>query len=170
MRVVPFAVSVAALGAAFLLSPLARGGDPGESKPAGSAPAADDPLIVHEWGTFTCLQGSDGVGLEGLSHEEEALPPFVYSRAKVRDCPLRAVGWKGLEVPAEHVTQKMETPVLYFHGEAARKARVRVDFVGGLITQWYPVSNLLGPPEGERDAGPLDLSKVKRSFLEWDLE
>jgi hypothetical protein len=32
------------------------------------------------------------------------------------------------------------------------------------------VSNLLGPPEGARDAGPLDVSKVGRSFLEWDVE
>ena len=176
MRVLPVAASVAALALALALallaSPLARGGgDAAPSAPAGTAsPAEGDALVVHEWGTFTCLQGADGVGLEGLSHEEEALPGFVYSRAKVRDCPLRAVGWKGLEVPAEHVTQKMETPVLYFHGKAARRARVRVDFVGGLITQWYPVSNLLGPPEGARDAGPLDVSKVGRSFLEWDVD
>lgn len=132
--------------------------------------AARDPFVVHEWGTFTSVQGSDGVALEGLATEEEALPPFVYSRTKVRECPLRAKGYKGLEVPATHVTQKMETPVLYFRSKTPRRVRVRVDFVGGLITQWYPVSDLVGPPEGALADGPLDLSKIKSSFLQWDVE
>jgi hypothetical protein len=141
---------------------------------AGTAAGKDAPeadrFVVHEWGTFTSFQGSDGVALEGLQHEEERLPAFVYSRSKVRECPLRDVGYKGLEVPATHVTQKMETPVLYFHTKTPRRVRVRVDFVGGLITQWYPVSDLLGPPEGPCDGGPLDLSKVERSFLQWDVD
>ena len=47
-------------------------------------PAPPDPLVVHEWGTFTSVHGVGGVGLEGLQHEEEGLPQFVYSRAKVR--------------------------------------------------------------------------------------
>ena len=38
-----------------------------------------DPLVVHEWGTFTSMQGSDGITLEGLHWEEEALPRFVHS-------------------------------------------------------------------------------------------
>src|SRR5688500_3534809 len=71
------------------------------------APKPGGRFVVHEWGTFTSMQGSDGVVLEGLTREEEALPSFVYSRAKIRDCPLRDQGWKGLEVPADHVTQKM---------------------------------------------------------------
>ena len=136
----------------------------------GAAPPAKSPFTVHEWGTFTSVQGADGVGLEGLAHEEEALPEFVYSRTKVRDCPLRAQGYKGLEQPAQHVTQKMETPVLYFHTGEPRRVRARVDFVKGLITQWYPVTDLLGPPEGACDAGPIDVSKVERSFLEWEVD
>lgn len=137
---------------------------------AGGGPEEGDRFVVHEWGTFTSMAGEDGVALEGLSREEESLPSFVYSRTKIRDCPLRAKGWKGLEVPANHVTQKMETPVLYFHSREARRVRVRVDFIKGLISQWYPVSDLLGPPEGAHDAGPLDLAKVERSFLQWDVD
>jgi hypothetical protein len=137
---------------------------------AGGGPGCDDRFVVHEWGTFTSMAGEDGVALEGLSREEEELPSFVYSRSEVRDCPLREKGWKGLEVPASHVTQKMETPVLYFHSREARRVRVRVDFAQGLISQWYPVSDLLGPPELARTDGPLDLSKVERSFLQWDVE
>jgi len=132
------------------------------------APA--QPLIVHEWGTFTSMQGSDGVTLEGLQHEEERLPHFVYSRTEVRECPLRDYGYKGLEVPVERVTQKMETPVIYFHTDAPRRLDVRVDFVDGLLTQWYPVSDLLGPPENAVGEGPLDLSTVERSFLTWEID
>ena len=75
-------------------------------------------FVVHEWGTFTSMQGTDGVTLEGLQHEEEGLPSFVYSRSKVRDCPLRDKGYKGLEVPVTNVTRKMETPVTYFYSDS----------------------------------------------------
>src|SRR5262245_4700381 len=157
---------VVALGSIALLSAggvaLAKGGN--------SAPPPAAPLVVHEWGTFTSVQGTKGLVLEGLHPEEEPLPAFVYSRAKVRDCPLRAYGWKGLETQPTHVTQKMETPVIYFHGGVGTRRRVRVDFVKGLITQWYPVSDLLGPPEGKSEDGPLDVAKVERSFLEWEVE
>lgn len=142
----------------------------GGPRPAAGKEEAADPLVVHEWGTFTSVAGADGIGLEGLAHEEESLPEFVYSRTQVRECPLREKGYKGLEVPAEHVTQKMETPVLYFHTKTARRVRVRVDFVNGLISQWYPVSDLLGPPEGPCDGKRLDVSKVGRSFLQWDVD
>jgi hypothetical protein len=145
---------------ALLVAPAAAGAKEGEPPP----------YDVHEWGTFTSFEGSNGGGVEGLQHEEEGLPAFVYSRAEVRECPLRAVGYKGLEVPVDHVTQKMETPVLYFHAPSALRVRVRVDFVGGLISQWYPVSDLLGPPEGKPEDGALDLRTVKRSFLQWDVD
>src|SRR5262245_6789589 len=131
---------------------------------------AADKLVVHEWGTFTSVQGSNGIGLEGLQHEEERLPAFVYSRTKVRDCPLRKYGYKGLEVPVESVTQKMETPVIYFHTTRARTLDVRVDFVKGLLTQWFPVSDRLGPAEGEPSQGRLDLKTIDRSFLSWKIE
>lgn len=129
-----------------------------------------DGLVVHEWGTFTSVQGSDGIVLEGLQHEEEDLPAFVYSRSEVRDCPLRARGYKGLEVDVAHVTKKMETPVIYFHAPHAQRVRLRVDFQGGLLSQWFPVSDLLGPPEKSADEGPLDVREVGRSFLEWEVD
>lgn len=134
------------------------------------SPTPADKLIVHEWGTFTSVQGSDGIALEGLQHEEERLPSFVYSRTKVRECPLREYGYKGLEVPVTHVTQKMETPVIYFHTSRPTTLGVRVEFVKGLLTQWYPVSDLLGPPEGSVQQGPLDLKSIDRSFLEWKID
>jgi hypothetical protein len=133
-------------------------------------PASADGLVVHEWGTFTSMQGADGVTLEGLHHEEEALPGFVYPRSEVRDCPLRDQGYKGLEVDVTRVTEKMETPVTYFYTDKPGRVRVRVCFNHGLLTQWYPVSDLLGPPEKKRDDGPLDMSTVDTSFLEWKVD
>jgi hypothetical protein len=162
--------SLALVAFAVAAAVAAAGGASGKGGAAPPAPPAASPLVVHEWGTFTSVQGSDGVSLEGLQHEEEGLPSFVYSRSEVRDCPLRDQGYKGLEVPATHVTQKMETPVLYFHTQTPRRVRVRVDFVKGLISQWYPVSDLLGPPERSPEDGPLDVSKVERSFLQWDVD
>jgi hypothetical protein len=135
-----------------------------------SDPPASPGLVVHEWGTFTSVQGSDGIALEGLQHEEESLPPFVYSRSKVRACPLRDRGYKGLEVDVAHVTKKMETPVLYFYSPTSQRVRLRVGFEKGLLSQWFPVSDLLGPPEGDRHGGPLDMTKVERSFLEWEFD
>src|SRR5688572_15338365 len=97
-------LTLAALALLALTGALAAG--PGAT--AEDAPAAPpDPLVVHEWGTFTSMSGADGVGLDGLQHEEEELPGFVYSRSKVRDCPLRPQGYKGLEVPVGNVTHKM---------------------------------------------------------------
>lgn len=140
------------------------------SDPAGSEASASSGLVVHEWGTFTSVQGSDGIALEGLQHEEESLPGFVYSRSKVRACPLRDRGYKGLEVDVAHVTKKMETPVIYFYSPTSQRVRLRVCFEKGLLSQWFPVSDLLGPPEGDRHAGPLDMSKVEKSFLEWEFD
>src|SRR2546421_3458348 len=84
----------------------------------------DDPkaIVVHEWGTFTSMLGSTGQSLEGLHHEEEALPSFVHARSS------DTVGMKGLAMPPTGVTQKLETPVLYFYTQTAQAAQGHVDF------------------------------------------
>src|SRR4030095_12320626 len=53
---------------------------PSGESPTGEVQGEASPLIVHEWGTFTSMYGSDGLVLEGLQHEEEKLPAFVYGR------------------------------------------------------------------------------------------
>ena len=54
-------------------------------------------FTVHEWGTFLVMNGSDGVTLDGMYHEEHSLPGFVHARSKDqlrvpagRDWPTRA--------------------------------------------------------------------------------
>lgn len=119
---------------------------------------------VHEWGTFTSLQSSDGVELSGLHHEEEPLPSFVLSRSKsfgMVDSPFnRPMFCKGFVCPGqnvpgainekvpENVTQKMETPVVYFYAKETLKSKVKVDFPKGIISQYYPDAQTFQPAIG----------------------
>jgi len=86
-------------------------------------------FVVHEWGTDTVVLGSDGATLRGLHHEEEDLPAFVYDRIAA-----------GKLDGSTSVHVKMETPVTYFYSDVARSVDVRVDFPGGVFTQWYPAA------------------------------
>jgi hypothetical protein len=127
------------------------------------------------------MQGSDGVNLEGLQWEEERLPSFVHSLTRfdeqARAEPLLQ---KKLARPVRRVTQKMETPVIYFHTKTRRKVKVEVEFRHGLMTQWYPVADRVWPwpsqlprrPQGQEEGGqaPFDLTKVGRSRLSWNIE
>ena len=97
--------------------------------------AEADRYIAHEWGTFTTLTTSEGARLSGLYVDASPLPAFV------PELPCFARGTDG-EWPSQdkirNVTVKMETPVLYFYAGKERDVRVKVDFVGGSINQWYP--------------------------------
>lgn len=130
----------------------------------------DNDFVVHEWGTFTSMQGSDGVTLEGLHHEEEALPGFVHNYAGFfghtqRDLELR----KGMPGLLCKVTEKMETPVTYFYSKKARFVRARVMFNHGLLSQWYPYAFFHGLPGGKLPS-VIDVSRIERSSLEWDID
>jgi hypothetical protein len=92
----------------------------------------DGGLTVHEWGTFLSMSGSDGVSLDGMYHEEHALPAFVHSRS--RD-----------QVRIRSAVVKGETPVIYFYTDVPRDVSVRVNFPTGIWTQWYPQAALVGP-------------------------
>ncbi|MDA0765419.1 MAG: hypothetical protein O3A92_01160 [Verrucomicrobia bacterium] len=121
--------------------------------------------VLHEWGTFTTVSGSDGVLLTGLEREEEHLPPFVHSHFGMENTTqnqsfrgglLRPVVNPGEEpIPVlvanqalmfkgfwrrelRNVAVKMETPVVYFHTEEKLSVDLRVDFKGGAISQWFP--------------------------------
>jgi hypothetical protein len=127
-----------------------RGGEAGASgsvpaaSPAGT-PAQND-LVVHEWGTFLAMSGSDGTSLDGMYHEEHALPGFVHARSRDQ-----------LRLPSIDV--KGETPVIYFYTNHRQNVRVGVGFPLGVWTQWYPQAAALNPtlesiarhPETPRD-------------------
>ena len=47
------------------------------------------------------------------------------------------------------VNQKLETPVIYFYSDVARKVSVDVRFPGGVISEWYPNASTFSPALGE---------------------
>lgn len=124
-------------------------------------------LTIHEWGTFTSFMGSDGTRMEGMHHEEEALPDFVYGFHHPQDDGnfLRDYQKCGFKIPCEYltlvdnnasdvipknplgrgITQKMETPVIYFYGDVGDKVRVNIDFPEGIISQYYPKAKAYAP-------------------------
>lgn len=136
-------------------------------------------LTVHEWGTFTSFMGSNGELVEGLHHEDEALPGFVHGLKKdiptppnpptrppippSRPCQQRSkVGCETLnslilthselfpEAPVSSgVTQKMETPVIYFYGDQGQKVNIEINFPQGIITQYYPEASFSYPKFSE---------------------
>lgn len=95
-------------------------------------PTKHDALIVHEWGTFLTMNGSDGMALDGMYHEEHALPAFVHARSRDQ-----------LHLPNTQL--KGETPVIYFYTNQEQNVNVTVDFPKGLWTQWYPQASVVGP-------------------------
>jgi hypothetical protein len=124
----------------------------GASATLGLAKAPGD-LVVHEWGTFLVMQGGDGVTLDGMYHEEHALPAFVHSRAKDQ-LRLTSVFVKG------------ETPVIYFYSDRRQNVNVEVGFPQGIWTQWYPQASTVGPSLAATGSPP----QLKNGHIEWDAE
>lgn len=125
-------------------------------------PATRSALTVAEWGTFTSVMGCDGVPLPGLHIEEEGLPPFVHGRCS--DGPVcLAIGDKDLEGLPGVVTQKLETPVLFFYSDVPRTVRVTVDFPDGLISQYFPRAFSFAPAVGQ-------LEDVADGAMSWEVQ
>ncbi len=116
----------------------------------------DDPLIVHEWGTFTSFSGSDGVRLEYRPLLDEDLPHFVLDRF-LQSGKLQS--WLKSRI---RVRMRMETPVTYFYTNRERDVNVRVGFPQGLLTEFYPpVAKMLPAYKfGEKPT-------LKNSLLDW---
>jgi hypothetical protein len=125
-------VRLAALVAAAVVTPLAVAGDAG------------DFYIAHEWGTFTSVQGPDGVLQEWKPLESSRLPGFVYDWTKpgLGRRPTGLLAYSKVEL---QTLQRMETPVIYFYAEKPQRVDVSVRFPKGLITEWYPQSAQIGP-------------------------
>ncbi len=108
-------------------------------------------LVAHEWGTFTSVQSALGETMDGMAHEDEPLPTFVYGRADyaVGACDGCA---KQLEYLPTGVKQKLETPVIYFYGNVG-DVSVHVDFPKGVISQWFPQAASFAPAVDPKKTG-----------------
>jgi hypothetical protein len=97
--------------------------------------------IAHEWGTFTSVQGADGVLLNWRPLETSHLPSFVYDWNKpgLNRSLMRLT--KGVMTSL----QRMETPVIYFYAKEAQTVDVSVQFPQGNITEWFPQADQIGP-------------------------
>jgi|SoiMethySBSTD1v2_1073268.scaffolds.fasta_scaffold00503_50 hypothetical protein len=118
------------------------------------AASPSDPagLIVHEWGTFLAMNGSDGVSLDGMYHEEHALPAFVHARSRDQ-----------LRLPMSRL--KTETPVVYFYTRQPSRVQVEVDFPTGLWTQWYPQATTVAPGIVQAGSPP----QTRNGRISWDV-
>jgi len=131
------------------------------------SPAA---YYAHEWGTFTSLVGSDGKTQPGMYHEDEVLPDFVHTFGETRAShqtvalasprPQCRRGKGCLDdafFDRNIITQKMETPVIYFYADKEEHVDVNVKFPNGIFTETYPapvrsiptVKDLVHPQGGE---------------------
>ena len=102
--------------------------------PAKNVEAVYPGLTVHEWGTFTSVAGRGGQAMEWspLTGSTD-LPEFVEHFRT----PQFKLGLRG--------TVRMETPVLYFYDSREESVSVKVNFVKGVITEWYPHANRVEP-------------------------
>jgi len=123
-------------GTAFIGIKLSAQNAPAANQNLQTSPVADNPLVVHEWGTFTSIAGKDGVALEWrpLSGPSD-LPKFVHTLEEGEEGlrHTRSVGKGSLTASV-----RMETPVLYFYSAKEMEVSVKVDFPKGRITEWYP--------------------------------
>ena len=85
-----------------------------------------EPLVVHEWGTFTSIAGQDGRAVQWLPLSGPPDLPCFVDRLRL-DIKGRLSG-----------TVRMETPVLYFYAPSETNVNVNVRFKQGLVTEWYP--------------------------------
>src|SRR5512133_318999 len=104
----------------------------------------DNPVIAHEWGTFTTVAGQDGRAIEWLPlNGPTDLPCFVehfHNTGILKILPGEDARLVDYQTARSRLWGKvrMETPVLYFYGPGETVLRVQVDFPRGLITEWYP--------------------------------
>jgi hypothetical protein len=126
----------------------------GGSSPSSTAHAKDgsSDLIVHEWGTFLSMSGSDGTVLDGMYHEEHALPAFVHTRSRDQ-----------LRLPG--IFLKGETPVIYFYTKERQRVRLGVGFPHGVWTQWYPQAAVVRPSLTEQAERPESLDRGRICWI-----
>lgn len=107
-----------------------------------------EPLVIHEWGTFTVLQDEKGAAIRGINTDDEPVPPFVHRAASIIRPPGEAALWTKGVIPCHpDVLMRMETPVVYFYppGDKTMNLDLTVEFAGGWITEFYPMAKVEAP-------------------------
>jgi hypothetical protein len=118
---------------------------------AASPDGAVSNYVAHEWGTFTSVQGADGVQMQWNPSNPVELPNFVYSL--LRPGLGRSNSVLSVSKSALVTRQRMETPVIYFYSDQPVRVNVAVDFPQGKITEWYPQARFAEELAGNRAMG-----------------
>lgn len=124
-----------------------------------------DGVVVHEWGTFTSVQGGDGRLIPWQASQIGDLPKFVHNWKQHdlnRQPPMFLFFGKGSLTSL----QRMETPVIYFYSDKETTADVTVGFPKGYVTEWYPQAARLGPSTPYRTNGPT-AHVTTNSLIRW---
>ena len=135
--------------------------------------AATNRLVVHEWGTFTALQDEQGRALDGINTDDEPVPHFVHRLAggatvfSASEMP--GFFFQGAPFAQPNVTMRLETPVIYFHpeGDLPRAVDVKVQYRGGLLTEFYPQPTRAEPVVDFTDGGRKVFQRSNLGSLEW---
>ncbi len=119
-------------------------------------------LVVHEWGTFTALQDSQGNAIGGINTDDEPVPDFVH---RIADNRFVLIDTNSVFPPGQFqgaprchpdVVLRLETPVTYFYPPRAANAgmviEVKAAFLGGWLTEYYPHAVAVAP--GVNNNGP----------------
>ncbi len=122
----------------FVLVGLLAASLPASAKTPATTSRSGADYIAHEWGTFTSVQGSDGVQLEWNPFVVEELPGFVYNAMKPRDRKVVLPSFVSFAKLGSLARQRMETPVIYFYADKPQKVSVDVEFPDGQFTEWFP--------------------------------
>jgi hypothetical protein len=141
---------------------------------AGEREAGDkNRLVIHEWGTFTCLQNEEGQPIAGVNTDDEAVPEFVHRISDLipRPSQLAPVYYKGVPRSHHDVRMRLETPVIYFYPPAGAQlplhATVEVGFRGGWLTEYFPSAHVTVPRLKEGDFQFGGLTRKTMGTLEW---
>jgi hypothetical protein len=132
-----------------------------------------DRLVIHEWGTFTCLQDETGRAINGINTDDEAVPEFVHRISELipRPSELAPVYYKGVPRSHRQVRMRLETPVIYFHPPAEARlplhASLQVGFRGGWLTEYYPAAKVSVPGLKDGNFRFAGLTPQTRGSLQW---
>ncbi|MBI3876038.1 MAG: hypothetical protein HY300_08810, partial [Verrucomicrobia bacterium] len=95
-------------------------------------------FVAHEWGTFTSVQGADGIQFEWNPFEVAGLPSFVHDLNRPTPQSQAPRYYTYGAKTAFRTLQRMETPVIYFYADRETRVDVTVNFPNGRITEWFP--------------------------------
>jgi hypothetical protein len=138
-------------------------------------PAADrNSLVIHEWGTFTCLQDETGRAIPGVNTDDERVPNFVHRLSDLIQNPQRLapIYFKGVPRSHRQVIMRLETPVVYFYPPANHDGPLTLDFEvgfrGGWLSEFYPDAEPDVPGLSHEQFRFHDLTARTVSHLRWN--